>query len=100
MITFDWPWPFYRKVKFVYIDSYRQSFRNLVWNQKAQAFDIWYIVLLYGFTKLIKAKFHTKLLWDTETKGFSNCTGYHIHMFHSLKMLPQACSEQIVSDEL
>ena len=36
----------------------------------------------------IKAKFHTKLLYDTETKGFSNCIGYHTHMFHSLKVLP------------
>ena len=31
-----------------------------------------------------------------ETKGFSNCTDCHTHMFHSLKMSPQANSEQIV----
>ena len=32
------------------------------------------------FAKLIKAKFHTKLLWDTEAKGYSNCASYHTHV--------------------
>ena len=51
--------------------------------------SLYKIHIFYGcFAKLIKAKFHTKLLWDTETKGLSKYTSYQTHMFHSLKMLP------------
>ena len=34
---------FLQKSHIFYTDSYRQNFKNLVWNQKDQAFDIWYV---------------------------------------------------------